>query len=79
MTADSGSAGDPVIGVDNLSLTFQTADGPVHALSDIDLTIGKGEFVALVAVALTRAEPVAIGVVVVILDFAVTVVVQAVA
>ena len=48
MTADSGSAGDPVIGVDNLSLTFQTADGPVHALSDIDLTVRKGEFVSLI-------------------------------
>jgi NitT/TauT family transport system ATP-binding protein len=34
--------------MDNLSLTFQTADGPVHALSDIDLTIGKGEFVSLI-------------------------------
>jgi len=46
--AAEDSAEDKVIAIDNLSLTFQTADGPVHALSDIDLTIGKGEFVSLI-------------------------------
>ena len=46
--AATGAANDQVIGIDKLSLTFQTADGPVHALSDIDLTIGKGEFVSLI-------------------------------
>ena len=48
LTAASGMADDRVIAVDKLSLTFQTADGPVHALSGIDLTIGKGEFVSLI-------------------------------
>jgi len=37
-----------VIAVDNLSLTFKTNDGPVHALSDIDLDIEPGEFVSLI-------------------------------
>nr|WP_062014443.1 ABC transporter ATP-binding protein [Aureimonas sp. AU4] len=31
-----------------LSLTFETGDGPVHALKDIDLTIGHGEFVSFI-------------------------------
>ncbi|MCC0029922.1 MAG: ABC transporter ATP-binding protein [Brucellaceae bacterium] len=31
-----------------LSLTFQTNDGPVHALKDVDLQIGKGEFVSFI-------------------------------
>ncbi len=39
---------DSVVGARGLSLTFQTNDGPVRALSDIDLTIGKGEFVSLI-------------------------------
>ncbi len=33
---------------DQVSLTFQTADGPVHALKDVDLTIDKGEFVSFI-------------------------------
>ncbi|SOC01021.1 ABC transporter ATP-binding protein [Stappia indica] len=37
-----------VIDIENLSLTFQTNDGPVHALSDIDLAIGEGDFVSLI-------------------------------
>ncbi len=37
-----------VIETKNLSLTFETNDGPVHALSDIDLTINKGEFVSFI-------------------------------
>ncbi len=48
LTAITGAADDQVIGIDNLSLTFQTADGPVHALSDIDLRVRKGEFVSLI-------------------------------
>ncbi len=39
---------EPVIKTDGLGLTFQTADGPVYALSDIDLTINKGDFVSLI-------------------------------
>ncbi len=37
-----------VISVDNLSLTFETRDGPVHALSDIDLDVQDGDFVSLI-------------------------------
>jgi len=39
---------ETVIAADNLDLTFQTGDGPVHALSDITLGIAKGEFVSLI-------------------------------
>jgi NitT/TauT family transport system ATP-binding protein len=31
-----------------LSLTYATGDGPVHALSDVDLTIAPGEFVSFI-------------------------------
>jgi NitT/TauT family transport system ATP-binding protein len=37
-----------VIDVRNLSLTFMTNDGPVEALSGIDLAVGRGEFVSLI-------------------------------
>lgn len=37
-----------VISTSNLDLTFQTADSPVHALSDINLDVEKGEFVSLI-------------------------------
>jgi NitT/TauT family transport system ATP-binding protein len=37
-----------VIEARGLSLTFQTRDGPVHALSDVDLAIGKGDFVSFI-------------------------------
>lgn len=37
-----------VVEAKNLSLTFQTNDGPVHALSDIDLTIEEGDFVSFI-------------------------------
>jgi NitT/TauT family transport system ATP-binding protein len=36
------------IDIDNLSLTFETNDGPVHALSDIDLKIDEGDFVSFI-------------------------------
>ena len=39
---------ETVIQVDGLSLTFQTNDGPVHALADIDLDIQQGDFVSLI-------------------------------
>ena len=39
---------EAVIEARDLDLVFQTADAPVHALSDIDLTIRKGEFVSLI-------------------------------
>ncbi len=37
-----------IIKAENLSLTFQTNDGPVHALQDINLEVGKGEFVSFI-------------------------------
>lgn len=39
---------ETVIKASGLDLTFQTNDGPVHALSDINLSIEKGEFVSLI-------------------------------
>jgi len=39
---------DIVVRAENLSLTFETNDGPVHALENIDLTIKKGEFVSFI-------------------------------
>jgi NitT/TauT family transport system ATP-binding protein len=37
-----------VISARNLDLVFTTNDGPVHALSDVSLDIGKGEFVSFI-------------------------------
>lgn len=37
-----------VIKTQNLDLTFETNDGPVHALKGIDLTIERGEFVSFI-------------------------------
>jgi NitT/TauT family transport system ATP-binding protein len=37
-----------VIEAQNLSLTFETSDGPVFALSNVDLTIREGEFVSFI-------------------------------
>ncbi len=38
----------PVIRAENLDLTFQTNDGPVHALKGVNLTIDKGDFVSFI-------------------------------
>ena len=38
----------PVISAKNLSLTFETNDGPVHALKDVNLDINKGDFVSFI-------------------------------
>ena len=38
----------PVISASSLDLTFQTGDGPVHALKGVDLDIRKGEFVSFI-------------------------------
>jgi macrolide transport system ATP-binding/permease protein len=39
---------DPVINVENVTRTFQIGDVQVHALRGVNLTIGRGEFVAIV-------------------------------
>ena len=46
-TADP-SALDSVIAIRDLSLTFDTADGPVQALSHVDLAVAPGEFVSFI-------------------------------
>ncbi|RJL05186.1 ABC transporter ATP-binding protein [Paracoccus aestuarii] len=38
----------PVIEARGVGLTFQTGDGPVHALKDVDLAIAPGEFVSFI-------------------------------
>lgn len=38
----------PVIRANHLDLTFQTNDGPVHALKDVSLDIAKGSFVSFI-------------------------------
>ena len=38
----------PVVSARNLSLTFETNDGAVHALSDVSLDIHKGDFVSFI-------------------------------
>ncbi len=45
---DTTNLVSPVIEANNLELVFQTADGPVHALRDVNLTINKGEFVSFI-------------------------------
>lgn len=46
---DSGiSAQASVIEAKNLDLTFQTDDGPVHALKDVSLNINRGDFVSFI-------------------------------
>ena len=37
-----------VISARGVDLTFETADGPVHALKGVDLDISKGEFVSFI-------------------------------
>lgn len=57
MRAEAGASGGgtamaaspaPVVEARSLTLTFQTADGPVHALSGVDLSIARGEFVSFI-------------------------------
>jgi NitT/TauT family transport system ATP-binding protein len=38
----------PIVEARGLGLSFETGDGPVHALSDVDLTVGKGDFVSFI-------------------------------
>jgi NitT/TauT family transport system ATP-binding protein len=44
----AAAARGSVIDIRDLSLTFMTNDGPVEALSRINLTVGRGEFVSLI-------------------------------
>ena len=37
-----------MISAQNLSLTFQTGDGPVHALKDVSLDVQKGDFISFI-------------------------------
>ncbi len=48
MTTEESSQTGKVIEIDDLSLTFETSDGPVYALSDINLSIEQGDFVSLI-------------------------------
>ncbi len=41
-------AGPWVVEAQDLSLTFETADGPVYALSQVNLQIGQGDFVSFI-------------------------------
>ena len=45
---DTVNTGPAVIEAKGLNLVFSTGDGPVHALKDVNLTIGKGEFVSFI-------------------------------
>jgi NitT/TauT family transport system ATP-binding protein len=46
--ASMANPANPVIDIRGLSLTFVTADGPVEALSNVDLRIDEGDFVSLI-------------------------------
>lgn len=39
---------DAIISAKALNLTFQTNDGPIHALKDVNLDIGSGDFVSFI-------------------------------
>jgi NitT/TauT family transport system ATP-binding protein len=46
--ASAGHQPFAVIDAAGLGLTFETGDGPVHALKDVDLAIHKGDFVSFI-------------------------------
>lgn len=49
MAPERGKANaQTVIDIKDLSLVFETNDGPVHALSNIDLAVKRGEFVSFI-------------------------------
>ncbi len=48
MTVEQNENANSVVNIKGLSLTFETNDGPVHALSDIDLAINQGDFVSFI-------------------------------
>ncbi|MGL4311184.1 MAG: ABC transporter ATP-binding protein [Paracoccaceae bacterium] len=45
---DSTGHAPSVIEAKGVGLTFQTGDGPVHALKNVNLSIGRGEFVSFI-------------------------------
>ncbi|MBS0564739.1 MAG: ABC transporter ATP-binding protein [Proteobacteria bacterium] len=45
---DMAATAAPVIEARGLDLTFDTADGAVHALKDVNLSVAKGEFVSFI-------------------------------
>jgi len=47
-TPSLAAATAPVIAASGLNLVFQTGDGPVQALKDVGLSIGRGEFVSFI-------------------------------
>ena len=47
-THDPDGLSPLVIRASNLDLTFQTNDGPVHALKDVNLEVNKGDFVSFI-------------------------------
>lgn len=44
----ANSAPNPVIEARDVNLVFQTADGPVQALKDVNLSVNKGDFVSFI-------------------------------
>src|ERR1700678_1585741 len=48
MLQRTAAASECVIDISGLSLSLQTSDGPVQALSDVDLQIARGEFVSFI-------------------------------
>jgi len=47
-TAPVGEGRRSVVDIQKLSLTFQTSDGPVYALTDVDLQVRHGDFVSFI-------------------------------
>jgi len=48
VSEEAPSSSDTVIDINNLSLTFNTSDGPVFALDDINLAVKPGDFISFI-------------------------------
>lgn len=48
MTDTASSSTSNVIDIQKLVLTFQTSDGPVFALDDINLSVNRGDFISFI-------------------------------